>query len=440
MNRVLCFIFLFVSGLPSAFSQSTYSLQKCIDSAITNYIPVKQSELLVEEAQVYRRQSRMNLLPDLNANITHGVNSGRSIDPFTNGYVNQSVNTANYGINSGIVVFSGLTLQNRIKENAYAYDASRMEWQQTKDELVLNVILSYLTVLINEDYLQVAERQAETSRKALERLEIMNSQGAVKPSDVSDLKGQLMNDQLAILNVKNLLESSRISLARLMNRPYDPSMKLERIDMEEFLSVYPGTASDVYQQALDQFAQVKAVELRKKTALYSLKATKGQLYPTISFGGGINTNYSSVAQAAGQKIPYGSQLRNNRYSSIGVGVNIPIFNASTVRNRVKLADIQLRNAELVEENTHRQLQQDIDQAYLNMTSAYDRYKVLLDQVNAYQESFRAAEVRFNSGVGTSIDYLTAKDRLDRANVNLVLAKYDFVLRKRILDYYSGKKQ
>lgn len=437
MNRVF-FSFLFLFAFLNSRAQPTYTLQQCIDSAVAHNIPVKQSELLMQSAQVDWKQARMNLLPDLNANVTHGINSGRSIDPFTNTYVTQSVNTANYGLNSGLTVFSGLTLQNRIKETAYAYEASRMEWQQRKDALVMNVIVAYLTVLNNEDQLQVAQKQAETSQKAVERLTVLHEQGAIKPSDLSDMKGQLMNDQLAILNAKNQVEVAFLTLAQLMNKPYDPQMKLERLNVDEFMTAYGQSAGDVYRSSLSQFSMVKAVELRRKSAEYSAKAVRGQLYPTVSFGAGINTNYSSVAQTAGQKIPYGSQLRNNRYSSIGVGISIPIFNSSFIRNRVKQADINLRNNELVEENTRLQLHQQIDQAYLTMTNAFERYRVLQDQVNAYQESFQAAEVRYQSGVGTSIDYLTAKDRLDRARINLVNAKYEFILRKKILDYYSGK--
>jgi outer membrane protein len=112
----------------------------------------------------------------------------------------------------------------------------------------------------------------------------------------------------------------------------------------------------------------------------------------------------------------------------------------TARNQIKLANINLKDNELIETNTKQQLHQQIDQAYLNMNNAYERYKVLLTQVAAYEESYKAAEVRFKAGVGTSVDYLTAKDRLDRANINLVNAKYDFVLRKKILDYYNGKPQ
>lgn len=440
MNRVSsCFLALLFFSF-TAQSQTTYSLQQCIDLALKNNIPVQRAGLQAQTAEVHWRQSRSNLLPDLNADLSHSLNAGRSIDPSTNTYVSQNVNGANYGISSGIVLFNGLTLQNRVKQNAFAYEASKMEQQQSKDELVLNVILAYLSVLNNEDQLQVAHQQAATTQAALDRLEILDSQGAIKPSDVTDLKGQLMNDQLNILNAKSILETSKLTLAQWMNMDYDSTMQVEKIDAGAFLANYPASANEVYQNSLNQFSLVKAVELRRKSALYAVKAARGQLYPQLSLGGGINTRYSSIAENAGVKMPYTDQLKNFKNSYVGVELSIPIFNRMVARNQVKLANISLRDNELVEANTKKQLHQQIDQAYLNMSNAYERYKVLLTQVEAYEESFQAAEVRFKAGVGTSIDYLTAKDRLDRAHLNLVNAKYDFVLRKKILDYYNGKAQ
>jgi outer membrane protein len=153
-------------------------------------------------------------------------------------------------------------------------------------------------------------------------------------------------------------------------------------------------------------------------------------YPVYSF----QDNFTPL-----KRIPYRDQLDNNLYTSFGFNLNIPIFNAFFQKNRVKQAKINLRNRELIAKTTKTELQQSIEQAYVNMTSASDRYKTLLEQVNAYTASFGAAEARFNSGLGNPIDYLTAKNNLDRANINLITAKYDYVLRTRILDYYQGKQ-
>ncbi|GAA4745672.1 TolC family protein [Flavisolibacter ginsenosidimutans] len=412
-------------------------MQQCIDTALAKNISVKQSSLLAETAEVNLKQARANLLPDLNANVNHGINEGRSIDPFTNAYVNQSVNYANYGINSGVVLFNGMSLQNSVKQTAYAYDASRMEWQQAKDNLTLNVILAYLQVLNNEDLVSSATKQKELSAKQLERLDILDKQGAVAPSQVSDVKGQLMNDELNILNLRNSLQTAKLTLAQLMNVPYSEAMNLERINTEDFLTAYAKSSSEVYETALQQFSLVKAVELRKKSYEYAVKSARGSLYPSLVLGGSVQTNYSSAAQNAGGKISYKDQLSNNVFSGLNLGLRIPVFNSFRAKNNIRLAGIALRNSELVEEGTKLQLQQQIEQAHLNMTNAYERYKTLLEQVSAYTTSFKAAEARFTAGVGTSVDYLIAKNNLDRANINLISTKYDFVLRKKVLDYYQN---
>jgi outer membrane protein len=157
----------------------------------------------------------------------------------------------------------------------------------------------------------------------------------------------------------------------------------------------------------------------------------------------VNGNQSPVIRKQNnfstQKISYSDQLNNNRGTGFSLDMRIPIFNSFFQRNQIKLAKLVLKNNEFIAKTTRTQLQQNIEQAYVNMTTASDRYKTLLEQVNAFTESFRAAEIRFNAGVGNSIDYLTAKNNLDRANINLINAQYDYVLRTKILDYYKGVK-
>ena len=138
-------------------------------------------------------------------------------------------NSAGARLAAYVSLFSGGSLQNSIKQNAYAYDASRMDWQQEKDNLTLNVILAYLQVLNNEDLLTSAIRQKELSAKQLDRLDVLDKQGAIAPSQASDVKGQLLNDELTILTLGNSLETAKLALAQLMNVPYSKSISLERL-------------------------------------------------------------------------------------------------------------------------------------------------------------------------------------------------------------------
>lgn len=261
----------------SAQPATKYTLQQCIDAALANNIQVKQNGLLADAAKVNLQQARANIFPGLDANLDHGVNQGRSIDPYTNTYVDQSVNYGSYGISSGITVFNGRSLQNNIRQNKYAYHASSMELQQAKDNLTLDVILAYLLVLSNEDLFASATKQKELSVKQLERLYVLDSMGAVTPSVVSDLRGQVMSDELSILNLNNQQESSKLDLSQLMNVPYTKTMSLERIDADEFLTGYAKSPDEIYGTAVKEFSLVKAVALRKQSSKFALRSP-GWLY------------------------------------------------------------------------------------------------------------------------------------------------------------------
>lgn len=446
------------------------TLQQCVETGLNNNLDALQAGLRMETGKINWNQARLNMLPDLNASASSGINQGRSIDPFTNSYINQQVNYSSYGANSGVTLFRGLSMQNAVKQNALAYEASKMDWQQVKDNITINIILAYLQVLTNQDLLALATTQAELSHEQVKRLEIMDKDGAIKPSELSDLRGQFANDQLSIIGAKNALEQSKLSLARLMNVPYDKNVQIEKIDAAAFATRYDVTPDSIYSTALEQFAQIKAVDLRQASAYRGIKVARGQLFPTLTFNSNVNTNYSSAARNntflgsaevpttdyvlingapsyvitkqnnfSSEKIEYGRQVKNNIFYSFSLNLQIPIFNAWSQRNRIRQAKIDFKNAEYVASTTKTQLQQSIEEAHINMTTASERYKTLLDQVKAFTESFKAAEVRFNAGVGTSIDYLITKNNMDRANSNSIQAKYDYALRTKILDYYQGKQ-
>ena len=414
------------------------TLQRAVETAITNNLDVRQSGLQQEIAEAYLKQSRASLLPTFNGTIDHTWNKGRSLD-FNNNYVNQENTTAYYSLNGNLTLFNGLRLLNTLKSNQFAFEATTMEWQQSKDRVMLDVILAYLDILSSTDLLAQAYRQADVTQKQIDRLEVLNKEGAIKPSDLYDVRGQMGENKVNIINSQNNLNAAKLRLAQLMAVPYDENLEVERLTADQFDMNYNATVDSIYEVALQQLALVKGTELRKKSAEKAVQAAKGSLYPTIGLGAGYNTQYFSTARdTASNKISYGNQLSNNYNTYAGLGINIPILNGFRSRTQVTLAKISLKNANFIVENTQIQLKQAIERDHLNMEAALSRYQALVDQVSALTESFRAAEIRFNSGVGTSIDYLTVKATLDRATANLIIARYDYVLRTKILDYYQAK--
>ncbi|MES2647154.1 MAG: TolC family protein [Bacteroidota bacterium] len=453
----------------TAQTGATLNLQQSVETALTNNLTVKQNGLQSQSAEANLKQARATRLPVLNIDIIHGINQGRSIDPFTNSYLNQQINFANYGANASITLFNGNNITNNIKRNIYNVEATKMDLQQSKDIVTLNVILAYLDVLSNEDQLKQNYNQASLSRQQVERLEIMNKGGAIPPAQLYDLKGQLANDELAIVSSQNALDAAKLTLAQLMNIPYDSGLHVQPVNMEQELILYDATTQMIYESASKNLGYVKATGYRKQSAEKAVQAAKGLLYPSVYLATGLYTNYSSAANIAtlvnssdvpsgdyvsvgGDKVPvittrnnyqnnqiaYFNQFKNNYNASISIGVRIPILNALQIRTQVKQAKINLTNANYVEETTKLQLLQDIEKANFNMLAAFKRYQKLKEQVAAFQESFRAADIRFNAGVINSVEYLVVKTNLDRSNINLIIAQYEYLLRTKVLDYYQGK--
>jgi len=465
-KKIICGLALIIGSFTTHAQVMT--LQQCIETAIKNNIEVQQSELDVETADVYHQQAKMNLLPSITGYVGHSNNKGRSIDPGTNSYIDQQFTSANYSLNGNLILFNGLSLLNSIKQNNLLFDASKKDWQQKKDNTALSVVTSYLQVLANEDLYVIAQNQASLTKSQVNRLEILNSDGAIAPSLLTDLKGQLANDELTIVNAKTSVETAKLNLCQLMNVPYNSNLQLERSGTETVPAKYDYTAQQVYETAENNLPMVKAANLRTQSYNKAVKVAQGYLYPQLSLSGLYATNFSSIfykpiagnvvdvstpnyvmvnggksnvysPQQQYEDYKYFDQLKNNYGSTFTLGLNIPIFTNLTVRNKVKIAKIQEKNAGLQEQNTLLLLRQSVDQAHLNMTSAYDRYGISTKQVAAFKESFGAAEVRFNAGVGTSVDYLTAKNNIDRANINLTTAKYEYIFRTKVLDYYQGKQ-
>ncbi len=283
------------------------------------------------------------------------------------------------------------------------------------------------------------------------------------------MKGQYASDQLAVINAGRAVEMSKLTLAQYMNVPYDKNMQTDREGFDMKLELYAETADNIYSTALQNLSFVKAAELRTKAANKAIRVAAADLYPTLSLFGQLGTNFSSAARTStaigstdvvtsdyvvvngnnspviskqtnynSQKIDFLKQYNNNLGTFVGVSLQVPIFSSFQTRTRVKQARLEEKRTSYVAENTKIQLRQAVEQAHLNMTTGWDRYKILGGQVIAFEESFRAAEIRFNLGALNSVEYLIVKNNLDRANINLTSARYDYLLRTRVLDFYQGK--
>lgn len=460
--------FLTFTGYGQQVDGEFYTLEDCISIALENNLNLKGRKLRAESSVVNYRQSRGDLLPNLNANYNLGVNNGRSIDPFTNDYINQELTFSNAGLNLNATLFNGFRLLNSIRQSKFNMEASEMEIEENKQNLVLEVTLRYIQILNNRDLIEITKSRLETTGQQLERLESFYEEGTGNPVDYTDMKGQHTIDQMSLVEAENNLKSSVLELTRLLNLDAESKKEFEDIAGIIPSEKYPFSAEEVYHDALENLATFKAKQLRIDAAGAGIKAARANYFPEISLFGQLNTNYSSLAQLysetgtivketgdfvpvngqeypvftnesqiEGSAISYMDQLDNNFNSIVGIGVNIPLFNGFRARNAVRLEKIAKKESEIELENTKLQFKQSIQEAHYNMESAFNRYYILLEQVEAFEESFRVNEIRFNNGVSNIVEYIISKNNLDSARLNLSQTRYEYLLRVKILDYYRG---
>ena len=423
---------------------STLTLHQAVDIAIRNNLLVNQTDLQSQTYKVAFDQSWQFMLPTLSANANEGLSFGRSLNTTNYTYVNSQTASGNYNLNAGLVIFSGLQLQNGVKAARYNYEASRLDLRYQKDNVTLNTLLAYLQVLAARDQLS-AVRQTESADTAqLHRNEVLSHEGALLSlSDLTNIQGQVAQDEINIATAVNNLEAMKVALFQLLNVPYKREVEYENSVSTADISDYQATPDSLFASALRVVPNVQSTSLKVLGMEKNLAAARGAYFPTLGFSGNVNSYYNGAATVNNNpnlKIPWGTQFHDNRSEYVGLYLNVPILNGFRVRNNVRNAKINLANARLTESTTRMVLQQSVELAFQNMIAAYKSYKFYIDQAKAYAESFRITDIRFTSGVVTADVYIQAKARSDAAVINLAAAKYAYIFRTKVLDYYQGRLQ
>lgn len=459
---------LFIVSVFSFAQNLSFNLQQCIDTALKNNVALRQNGIAVQSADLDFKQAKENLLPSINGSWNYGFNSGRNVDPITNTFTNNQLSSSFAGLSANLTLFNGLKLQNFIAQKNLTSQAASFDYQQAKENLLLNVMLAYTQVLNNLDLLEISKSQIEVTQKQVDRMKILVDQGAAGLYQLTDIRGQLSSEKINIMNAESTLKQSKLNLCQLMNMKYNPDLIIQRLEKPAEEAAYPLSSRQLINEAINNMPFVKANELKEKSAEKNIQVIKGNLYPTVSLNGSTGSSYSSLFKLASptilieqttenytkigatknpvyqevqsysyRNVDYYTQLNNNLGFFAGASISIPLFNNFRVKNQVKQARFNLNQVKLDTELTNNQLVQDIEQAWINMDIAYRTYDVLKDQMKDFEESFRSAEIRFNNGAINATEFLLTKNKLDNTKTNFTQAGYELIIRKRILDYYRG---
>lgn len=479
-TKLLCIILALITVTVQAQqtdSQSTsnvWSLKQCIDYALSNNLAVQRSTYNVETAEINHRQAKMALLPTLNASASYGYNWGRSVNPVTNLFTTSEIRSLSPNASSNVTLFNGFRLQNSLKQNARDHEASKEDLAKAKNDVSINIATLFITVVFNKEQLENAKVQLISTTQQYERTKKQVEAGALPKSNELNLDAQVATNELTVIQRENALNLSLLQLKQALQLPASTAFDVEvpQIDVEDL--VLDQSRDQIYDIARQTMPEIRSANLKVESATYAAKAAKGNLYPRLSAFASANSNYSSASEQrfvedggvpiqtptgtyvdnggtilpVFTNIPSGSiqntnllkdQLQDNIFRQAGIQLSIPIFNGLQSRSTYQRSVISKEVATIAAKETENTLRQSVETSYNDAVAAAKTYNSSIRQVTAREEAFRMTKQRFENGAANYVEYQVAENDLFGAKSDLVRAKYDFIFKKKILDFYQGKQ-
>jgi outer membrane protein len=431
------------------FAQSVWNLQKCVQYAIENNLQLKQSIVNTKLTQVNYNQAKLAFIPTLTGDVTQYFNFGRSLNVTSNSYESsKSVSSNTFSLNSSMPIFAGLTKQNQLKQNQLDMQASQFDAEKIKNDIALNIAAYFLSSLNAWEQLKIMQRQIEVTNLQIQQTERLIKAGSLAEISIKDVEATLANDKMNIVTAQNNYDLAILNLKRLMNIDVSQSLMIDTTLQNLTIAEADLDFNRTYSLAYDLQPSIKSQQLKFKSAKQNIQYYKGTLYPTLSLFGSLRTSYSSAAKNIigldpngnfiTEKIKFESQIDKNYGKSVGLDLSIPINNGFQARTALRRSKLQAINSKLNLEISEKQLQQDIAQALLNVKAAAAKQEAAKALALAQESAFEANTKKYNAGVINYLDFNTSKNNLTKALSDLSNAKYDYVFKIKILDFYQGK--
>jgi outer membrane protein len=478
-TKLLCIILLLITAsvraqqTDSLPTSGVWSLKQCVEYALANNLAVQRSTYNVETGEINLRQSKMAMLPTLNASASYGYNWGRSVNPVTNLFTTSEIRSLSPNANSNLILFNGFRLQNALKQSNRDYQASKEDLAKSKNDVSISIATAFITVVFNKEQLENAKFQLSSTQQQYERTKKQVEAGALPKSNELNLDAQVATNELTVIQRENALNLSLLQLKQALQLPASTPFDVEipQIDVEDL--VLDQSRDQIYDIARQTMPEIRSANLKVESATYAAKAAKGNLYPRLSAFASINTNYSSASEQRFVQdgsstptptgtyinnsgtivpvfadVPNGSfqntnlidnQLKDNIFRQAGIQLNIPIFNGLQSRSTYQRSVISKEIATIAAKETENTLRQNVETSYNDAVAAFKTYNSSTRQVSAREEAFRMTKQRFENGAANYVEYQVAENDLFGAKSDLVRAKYDFIFKKKILDFYQGKQ-
>ena len=426
----------------AVYSQSKpWTFQQCLDTAIRRNITILQSGLSNDLNKVSLEQTKANRIPGVSANANESFSFGRSIDPTSNQFVDQAYNSTNFSVSGNYLIFNGRQNVNSIRQGKLNVQAGQFDIEEVKNNVTLEITNGYLQVLFAIEVLKTAQAQADATQAQVESTAKMVKAGKVPESNLLQMKSQAATDNLAVITAENQLSISKVNLLQLMELPVIDSFNIVIPEMADPEAVILQTREQIYQKSLMVMPEIAGASLRTNSSLLDIKINKGARWPRLNLGANLGTNYASSRKQGSavnpENYPFTEQVWNNLGQSINFSLSIPIYSNRQIQSNIERAQINAMIAHLNEENTKIQLRKNVEQTYIDEVAAMKKYEATRDQLDAVELSYKNSEKKFNVGLLDAISFLVEKNTYTKSVSALLQAKYDYIFKSKILDFYMG---
>lgn len=412
--------------------EKKWTLSECIDYAVTHNIEVKQSDNQIQNLKVEKNTLRNSFLPNLNAGASQNFTFGRSLNQ-NNTYEDSNIQNSSFSVTTEIPIFLGFKRTASIAQNRFDLLAAEANRELIENNLSLNVAGAYFQILLNKEIYRIALEQIQLTKEQEACTQLLIENGKAAESQLYDVRAQLADDELTATEAKNSLRLAFLELAQLMelkgHERFDIDSLGREISVPDMLSPV-----NIYQYAVTCMPQIRQAYYTLQSKTKGIRIAKSGYYPTLSFAAGINTNYYDNGSGLGEM--FRRQLNNNMQKSLCFTISIPLFDRFSTRNQVRTARIDEDNARLSLENEKKQLYKNIEQAYTDAISAFEKYRSTTKAVAANQEAHRYAMEKYAAGKSTVFEYNEVKMKLANALSQQSQAKYTYLLKDRVLTFYS----
>ena len=435
MKNIFLIILLFSLGF-GAQAQEKWDLKKCVDYAKEHNIALQLKKLDAEIQENNTKQAKYNLLPNLNASSGFNRNWGRSENRETGTYTDINSKYVNVAVRSSMSLFEGFQKRNSIKQANIDLQAYLEDIEKTSNDISLRIASYYLDILFKKELLHVAKDQLKITQLQIERTEVLVEAGTLPKGTLMEQKAQSAQEELTVVTSENDLNLSLLDLAQLLDlsstEAFDIEMPILPILDSERSFLNPNSVYDI---ALTSLPEIKAANLRLESTEKDLDLARSGFMPSLLLNAGWSTEYQKLDGFSAAS--FGDQFKDRVNKYVGLSLNIPIFNGGIVNRNISNAKINIDRSRLNLDNTKNILRKEIQQAHANALASMKKYFSSETAVSSTEEAFRYTEEKFNLGLVNSVEYNQGKNNLLKAKSNLLQAKYEYIFRTKIIDFYNG---